>query len=309
MGKPKPRPSRDLRAEYERQYGGTWAPRELLSGAPEQRRVPFGQSAPEHLPRGLLGALRFAAQAKGTNLEENLYRFIPHDTIVDYSDFPSGFEYDDESDRVTVGYVRHDDPKRVRVRGGTVANTTAHEAAHSRSLRARDQLYSFGERLHPSDGGEEVIRRAAEYLARTNDFDPGDYGGAEEQAARLAAYYAMQPAGTPFADTFRSTFTEPYTITHRRDPRPKDERGILGNVFRYKNVQNIDDADAHLNMLERALWPGEDFVDEAPPPPPESAISSGLSALRDMATRAKRVVTDPVESWYTAAINRRNPPK
>lgn len=175
------------------------------------------------------------------------------------------------------GEVDHDAPRTIKL-GTARPSTLFHEAAHVDSLtNSPVQAYFMGNRMYP--GYSSLVGNAAK---NTNDkyYEKSDYGGYEEDAARLRAAYAMSPPGTSFGEFFKDSLDmgtlKPVEIY---DKTSKD-----GDIVERRSIPSTKD-DA-LRMLEHTLFPRMRFLEEN-----KNTVST-LQKIKDWLDTVKKPIGD-----------------
>lgn len=225
----------------------------------------------EYIPEDLRTARRALSDLVGTVASENMYDFLPPGTIFDFRG--AGGNH---------GRVDHDQPARVQIETGR-GSTLLHEAAHSDSLRnAPMQLYFMGHRMYPGYSG--VVGKTK--LPESKNYKEADYGGYEEDAARLRAAYGMAPQGTKFNEFFAGTFPGDYTTEFKDKVPGKKELVSRGN--------RVKSEAEHLKMLEHTLFPKKRFLEE----------NTNSKTLKELLKEYKDALVAPVGKWYEEALSR-----
>ena len=226
-----------------------------------------------YVPEELRDAVKLTPSGTGSTEGESRWRdFIPPGTIVKMNSTEHN------------GAVDHDTPRTILMGSGR-PSTLFHEAAHVDSLTGPLQTYFAGHRLYP--GYSRLVGDVAKNL-KNDYYDRGDYGGYEEDAARLRAAYAMSPAGTSFSDFFGDAVDDD-TLRKGRyyDAVPNNSKLV-------ERVYSLKDKESALKMLEHTLFPRMRFLEEN---------KNGTSALQKIRTLVD-TLKKPVGDWYERQLSR-----
>lgn len=242
-----------------------------------------------YVPEELQGPLNILKALVGTNAGKDFFDYVNPQSKISFGDPRISWN--------ALGEVKHASPSEVLVRRYPEASTVMHEAAHSDSLLTGEQPYLFGSRHYPGYGA--LVSRFAELMPEDEHYERGKYGGAEEDAARLRAAYAMQPEGTSVADYFRKANYTPRQLNSLFGSKLNlDESTFYNPVgqgkFEERKVRHSDEASA-LKLLEHTLFPRKRFIEQGPIPEPgvTDKISGALKQLKSL-----------VGDWYESKVKK-----
>lgn len=262
----------------------------------ERQRIEYNRTVPRdkqyyggYTPDELGGALGLIKSLVGTNAGKDFFDYVNSQSKFSFGDPRISFD--------ATGEISHESPSEILLRKYPSPATAMHEAAHSDSLLSGKQPYVFGNRAYPGYG--ELLSQFAALMPEDEYYKRGDYGGAEEDAARLRAAYAMQPEGTSVADYFKkANYTPRQSPSFFGSKKSHDTSNFYDYVgpgeFAERKVRHPDEASA-LKLLEHTLFPRKRFIEQGPTNEPgvTDKIIGALNQLKSL-----------VGDWYESKVKK-----